>query len=679
MNEHIKQYLLDHYFHLENPQYAVMLKGKWGCGKTYFIKQLLREWKQTEVIYKKELHFFNFIIFQKSYVNRKPRKKEINLKPIYISLNGLKSASEISEKISAEIYPFLHSKFMKLSKSILGGFLKGVAKIDLDLDGNDKKDGSVSLKIDPQSFFSTKDPKIKGNRILIFDDLERSSIPTNEIFGYINHFIEHAECKVILIANEDKIENRKSNKKDEKAKQPENDEFDYNKIKEKLVGQTFTIQPNTINALNSINKENPLLSQVIDFKKEQELIIDFFNASEANNLRILKQSLLDYKRFVDFIDDGFKENNYYDRFLSNLLAYFLIVSLEYKAGKNEVQYFQNIDEIITNEKNTSEISAKYDVLLNRNNFYFSKEIIPIKIIYQFIETGFVDKIMVKQYVWTVSILRDDFTVKWENINRWRWMEDKDLFEKLDGIYTEFSENEIKNIYSILYVSSWLLFFVSEKILNKSDTKIVERAKQLLSKSIDESENNTNDILWLDKVDWKTSFKNIDNKHFKVIRDYVTERLVEKSEAANRRFLIEIFNNNAGTLSQRLKGLEKTVPMKACQYNRLSIFSIVDITIIQNSIINYSNEDLIVLNNFIVDRYFLKEESFDSLVFEDHLIDDIDGLKKLTNYLNHNMPDKVKFPIKFRNLKQLIENVSEVSNKIKKSYVHIPNLRTQKIP
>ena len=30
LNEYIKQ---------DNPQYAVMLKGKWGCGKTFFIKQ----------------------------------------------------------------------------------------------------------------------------------------------------------------------------------------------------------------------------------------------------------------------------------------------------------------------------------------------------------------------------------------------------------------------------------------------------------------------------------------------------------------------------------------------------------------------------------------------------------------------------------------------------------------
>ena len=30
---------LDSYADNPNPQYAVMLKGKWGCGKTHLIKQ----------------------------------------------------------------------------------------------------------------------------------------------------------------------------------------------------------------------------------------------------------------------------------------------------------------------------------------------------------------------------------------------------------------------------------------------------------------------------------------------------------------------------------------------------------------------------------------------------------------------------------------------------------------
>ena len=41
MNEHIESFL-DHYIDLAvAPEYAVLLTGKWGSGKTFFIKNFL--------------------------------------------------------------------------------------------------------------------------------------------------------------------------------------------------------------------------------------------------------------------------------------------------------------------------------------------------------------------------------------------------------------------------------------------------------------------------------------------------------------------------------------------------------------------------------------------------------------------------------------------------------------
>ena len=44
MNEQISQYL-NNYMTNPDPQYAVMLKGKWGCGKTFFISNWIKEYK----------------------------------------------------------------------------------------------------------------------------------------------------------------------------------------------------------------------------------------------------------------------------------------------------------------------------------------------------------------------------------------------------------------------------------------------------------------------------------------------------------------------------------------------------------------------------------------------------------------------------------------------------------
>ena len=32
----------------DNPQYAVLIQGKWGCGKTFYINQLIEKWKNKK-------------------------------------------------------------------------------------------------------------------------------------------------------------------------------------------------------------------------------------------------------------------------------------------------------------------------------------------------------------------------------------------------------------------------------------------------------------------------------------------------------------------------------------------------------------------------------------------------------------------------------------------------------
>ena len=47
MNEDIIRFL-NGYAALPSPQYAVLLRGKWGCGKTYFVKHWLAEFDKSD-------------------------------------------------------------------------------------------------------------------------------------------------------------------------------------------------------------------------------------------------------------------------------------------------------------------------------------------------------------------------------------------------------------------------------------------------------------------------------------------------------------------------------------------------------------------------------------------------------------------------------------------------------
>lgn len=40
---------LNEYLQMKRPQFAVMITGKWGCGKTYYIEHRIEEWSKAKV------------------------------------------------------------------------------------------------------------------------------------------------------------------------------------------------------------------------------------------------------------------------------------------------------------------------------------------------------------------------------------------------------------------------------------------------------------------------------------------------------------------------------------------------------------------------------------------------------------------------------------------------------
>ena len=158
-----------------NP-YALMITGDWGCGKTYFLKEILS--KEIE--------------------------KDTDKKILYISLNGIKLLKEVSEQLFFESFEISSHK----SKNVEA--IKKLTKLG-------KIGGKVIsrwLKIDEEDLkeIRLKDLINFSDSVIIFDDLERLSegLPPSEMLGFINtHFIEHNKIKVLIICNEQEIANGK--------------------------------------------------------------------------------------------------------------------------------------------------------------------------------------------------------------------------------------------------------------------------------------------------------------------------------------------------------------------------------------------------------------------------------------------------------------------------------------
>lgn len=163
--------------------YAVMIDGEWGCGKTYFIKERLC----SEL----EKHEKDKAKNQNGYKSRGI---------IYLSLYGVKSLEEVTKQILMESYITKTGRakgVLKKGAEITGTMLPMLFDAVIPVTGFNLESKKISNVL--ERFLSVKDS------ILIFDDLERCNCPVNEIMGYINTYVEHSRMKVIIVANQKEI------------------------------------------------------------------------------------------------------------------------------------------------------------------------------------------------------------------------------------------------------------------------------------------------------------------------------------------------------------------------------------------------------------------------------------------------------------------------------------------
>jgi GTPase SAR1 family protein len=240
-NRHIRDYL-SYYLSLPHPpHYAVMITGPWGIGKTFLIKKLLRE----------------------LYPDNKLTDESDSWNYIYVSLYGLASRDEIDVALFEAVYPFLGSTVAKAGASIGKGVLK---KFGVDLS---------ELKLGkPEA------------GLYIFDDLERSEMPINKVLGYINEFVEHRECRVIIVANEPNIQ-----------------DHEYRDRREKLIGKTLEVQLVLDEALDYFIDQIKSSETKSLLQTNRNDLVAVYQQSELHNLRILQQTMWDFDRFFSVLTE----------------------------------------------------------------------------------------------------------------------------------------------------------------------------------------------------------------------------------------------------------------------------------------------------------------------------------------------------------------------------------------
>jgi len=107
---------------------------------------------------------------------------------------------------------------------------------------------------------------------------------------------------------------------------------DYERIKEKLIGETFEYAPQFNYIINGILLRYENNKDLIRFLRGNTgIITNTFMKSGTRNLRILKHALNDFEKIYNTVNMAYPDTSF--RVLQTMLIFTIAVSFEIKAGK----------------------------------------------------------------------------------------------------------------------------------------------------------------------------------------------------------------------------------------------------------------------------------------------------------------------------------------------------------
>lgn len=589
MNENIVNFL-NGYMMNPDPQYAVLLKGKWGCGKTHFINHWIDTYQKQEA-------------------------EDKVLEPVYVSLYGLSETKQITTAINRALYPILYGKAAKAGKTFLKFMSAIVLKCDVDWDKDGNSDFSMNLGLDSLSIFKSEDEQVKKGNLLIFDDLERCDVPMKKLLGFLNFFVEQCNCHLIVIGDEDKIaegENKKI----------------FGEFKEKTIGREFEIATDIHSALDTFVNQTPKNDFVVG---HQEQIEKFFAMTECDNLRILRQALWDFSRFEESMTDFFGDSRYED-IMIHVLGTYIISYCEYR-GKNHQLFdawirYDIKGQQFGKEKIESLKSQIRDIHQRYNNIYQRLSN------YQTFKIEFVERVLlelntgnsIKDYVGKEYFAPEAEVRSWARINEVYAMSNtefisfyRSLIDDICGIQVTSMKNLGYAIAYLVYLDSRTIKEFDEKDFNNicealpkyweafQDEESVYDARMAFSRGV-------NSYMTTEKL------KRLPEICAKFNEEY--ENRLKMSKNLMTRTLEELSDSNVDELCTLNK---QALPDHSCTYDMVSIFNHVDMDKLMDNLLNLSNESLNSFTHFIRDRYKLSYNMSD-WIHETN--DDIKPLEKL---------------------------------------------------
>lgn len=262
----------------------------------------------------------------------------------------------------------------------------------------------------------------------------------------------------------------------------------YKVIKEKLIGKTFGVSldfegalENFITIVNNLNVRKFLSDNT-------ELIQNLYQKAEYENLRNLKQIVLDFERIFNALPDKAKSK---PEILQDLLKLLMAFSIEIKRGEmlprdiSKLQeYVSGLSRQVSSHQSSSSVTKDnkeeltlLQKMLNRYNFLNLYNPFPSILWWQtFLDKGIVDAKELEQSILNSRYFQDENTPNWVKLWHFFDLSDDDFNSVINKVESEYSNKSYVEIGVIKHIFGLFLMFSNTGLYHKNKEEILKNSK-----------------------------------------------------------------------------------------------------------------------------------------------------------------------------------------------------------
>lgn len=392
----------------------MLVTGDWGTGKTFQIKRALREDERY-----------------------------------YVSLFGLQSADDVYSEVFSTMSP------------LMSGTKKAFGWLEETLKGLEGAPALTSFV--PGVWKATIRQEVKTDRVLVFDDLERSNLEPKEMLGIINKYVEHHGCQVIVMTHENKL-----------------DDY-FCEAKEKIFGQTIKIKPEIDDAFECFCLKFGDHHRAL-IQSYESTIVSIFCESGVRSLRILQQVIHDISRLLRSLGDDHLKH---EAAIRDLLELFCALNLEVRSqnlAENDLRNRKNssYEYLIMNSTNEKTDVLEPPICTSDNKYEtvdLTNELLQDDALISMLICGQYDQILIRKSLNDSHyFLPPDSSPPWKIVLQFETIDDEIVERAGEEIERQFDRREITSPGEMLHIFALLLMMSRKKILKKDLEEILSECK-----------------------------------------------------------------------------------------------------------------------------------------------------------------------------------------------------------